>query len=164
MSTRSLVAGLAFIPMACSSLANGATTVHFVEPERYADGGRAYDSARNLAALERHLVKLGDECLNADENLELRVLDVDLAGRGEWWHGPSYELRVMREITWPRIDVEYVWSDAYGGLLGQGWERITDMDYLSRSRFVRSRHSDRLSYEKAMLSDWFDRRFCNEPR
>ena len=166
MSTRSLVVGIGLVAsLAWSLFANAATTVHFVEPEHYADAGeRAYDSTRNLATLERHLVKLGDDCLNANENLELRVLDVDLAGREEWWHGPSYDLRVMREITWPRIEVEYVWSDASGALLGQGRERIADMDYLSHSGYLRSRSSDSLPYEKAMLRDWFDQRFCGDQR
>jgi hypothetical protein len=166
MNTRTLLAGIGFISLLVWSFsALGATTVHFVEPTRYADAGdREYDSTRNLATLQRHLVKLGDACLGADENLELRVLDVDLAGREEWWHGPSYDLRVMRDITWPRIEVEYVWTDAAGALLGQGQERITDMNYLSRSAYVRSRSSDSLPYEKAMLRDWFDRRFCNDRR
>lgn len=162
MNTRTLVAiGLA-TSWAWGFLAQGATTVHFVDPQRYVDAGeREYDSARNLATLERQLVQLGNACLGADETLELRVLDVDLAGREEWWQGPSYDLRVMRDITWPRIELEYVWSDAAGALLGTGRERISDMNYLSRSAYVRSRSSDSLPYEKAMLSEWFDRRFCN---
>lgn len=166
MYTRTLLAGIGFITLlAWSFSALGATTVHFVEPARYVDAGdREYDSTRNLATLERHLVKLGNDCLNANENLELRVLDVDLAGREEWWHGPSYDLRVMREITWPRIEVEYVWSDTSGAQLGQGRERIADMDYMSRSGYLRSRGADSLPYEKAMLRDWFDRRFCRGHR
>jgi hypothetical protein len=166
MNTRTLLAGIGFISLlAWSFSALGATTVHFVEPARYADAGdHEYDSMRNLATLQRHLVKLGDACLGAGENLELRVLDVDLAGREEWWRGPSYDLRVMRDITWPRIEIEYEWSDATGALLGQARERIADMNYLSRSAYVRSRSSNSLPYEKAMLRDWIDSRFCNGPR
>jgi hypothetical protein len=166
MNTRSLFSGIVFILLLVLSFyAFGATAVHFVDAPHFTDAGdREYDSARNLATLRRHLVKLGDACLGTDENLELRVLDVDLAGREEWWHGHSYDLRVMRDITWPRIEVEYVWSDAAGALLGQGRERITDMNYLSRSTYVRFRSSDRLPYEKAMLRDWFERRFCSSHR
>lgn len=166
MNTRSLFSGIVFISLLALSFSSiGATMVHFVNASHFTDAGdREYDSARNLATLQRHLVKLGDACLGTGENLELRVLDVDLAGREEWWHGPSYDLRVMRDITWPRIDVEYVWSDAAGELLGQGRERITDMNYLSRSAYVRFRSSDRLPYERAMLRDWFERRFCSNHR
>jgi len=166
MNMQSFFSGIGFISLlALGFQVSGATTVHFVDMQHFTDAGdREYDSAHNLATLQRHLVKLGEACLGTDENLELRVLDVDLAGREEWWHGPSYDLRVMRDITWPRIEVEYVWSDTAGMLLGQGRERITDMNYLSRSTYVRFRSSDRLPYEKAMLRDWFERRFCSSHR
>lgn len=164
MNTRSLVAAIGlFSSLGWSISVLGATTVQFVEPQHYADiGEHEYDSELNLATLKRHLVKLGNACLAANENLELSVLDVDLAGREEWWQGPAYDLRVMRDITWPRIDIEYVWSDAAGAVLGQGRDRITDMNYLWRGAYVRSRSSDSLPYEKAMLHDWFDKRFCHD--
>lgn len=161
MGMRFLAAGLGlFAALVWAVPAEAAVTVQFVEPQGYTEaGGHGYDSERNLAALERHMVKQGGRCLRNGESLELRVLDVDLAGRQEWWRGAAYDLRVMREITWPRIELEYVWRDAAGALLGQGRERVADMSYLWRSGYVRH-DPDALPYEKAMLGDWFERRFC----
>lgn len=161
MGVRSVAAGLGLLAaLVWGGLADAAVIVQFMAPERYTDAG-AYgrDTERHLAVLERHMVKLGTQCLRKGESLELRVLDVDLAGRQEWWRGPAYDLRVTREITWPRIELEYVWRDAAGAVLGQGRERVADMSYLWRSGYVRH-DSDELPCEKAMLGDWFERRFC----
>ncbi|TVR63973.1 MAG: DUF3016 domain-containing protein [Candidatus Competibacteraceae bacterium] len=98
-------------------------------------------------------------CLADGETLAIEVLDVDLAGRNEWWHRAGHDLRVMRAITWPRLDLRYVWRDATGTVLQEGRERVTDMDYLRRSARVRFATVP-LPDEQAMLRDWFARRFC----
>ena len=69
----------------------------------------------------------------------------------------------MRGVTWPRADLEYLWKDAQGKVLAEQQERVSDMDYLSRSAFVRS-DGDPLVYDKAMLTEWFERRFCPQHR
>lgn len=148
-----LIAALGLLP----AMAQGAVTVRFVEPQSYTDAGRRYSDS-DLAALERHLVSLGD-CLKSGDRVDLSILDVDLAGRKEWWRGPAYDVRVMREITWPRIQLEYAWHDAAGKLVDQRRERVADMNYLWRSAYVRN-DPDVLPYEKAMLRDWFEGRFC----
>ncbi len=146
--------------LAPSTAAHAEVTVAFVQPEHYTDAGNhGYDTERNLRALERHLTEQASRCLSEGETLELRVLDVDLAGRNEWWHRGAHDLRVMRDITWPRIELEYAWRDGAGEALGEGRERVSDQTYLWRSAYVRG-DSDALPYEKAMLRDWVERRFC----
>lgn len=134
--------------------------VEFVAPEHYTDAGTyGEDRALNLRALAQHLEHFGQQCLGEGESLELRVLDVDLAGREEWWHRSGYDLRVMRDITWPRIDLQYLWRDRDGRTLGEARERVADPSYLWRSAYVRS-DTEMLPYEKAMLREWFEKRFC----
>lgn len=162
MGIRSLVAGAGLCIAVTPVLAAGPdVTVQFVEPQRYTDGGESGYGAegRSLRTLERHLKKLGGRCLREGERLELRILDVDLAGRYEWWRSGGYDVRVMRDITWPRLELEYVWRTGDGQVLGQARERVSDMNYLWRSPYVRY-ESESLPYEKAMLGDWFERRFC----
>jgi hypothetical protein len=161
MSIRTLAVGLGALLLSPALPAAG-LTVRFVAPEHYTDAGNyAYDTERTLRTLERHLAKLGDRCLAEGEKLELQVLDIDLAGRREWRRGPGYDLRVMREITWPWLELAYVWRDGAGQVLGEGRERVSDQNYLWRSAYV-SGSSDELPYEKAMLRDWFERRFCRQ--
>lgn len=163
MRTRSLAAALGLllflVPLRPAS---ADVSVEFVNPQRYTDAGDyGTDTDYNLNALRRHLQEQGQRCLAEGETLVLRVLDVDLAGRHEWWHRGNYDLRVMREITWPRIKLHYVWRNADGVVLGEGGEQVSDMSYLWRSAYVRNDNMP-LPYEKAMLRDWFDRRFCRD--
>ena len=163
MKTRSLALQLGLLALLAAGLpARADVSVEFVKPERYADVGRyGADSERNLRALESHFKEQGGRCLQHGESLELKVFDVDLAGRDEWWQRGSYDLRVMRDITWPRLDLSYVRRDANGKILDEGRAQISDMSYLWRSAFVRN-DTDDLPYEKAMLHDWFGQRFCRE--
>lgn len=149
-----LLLALAPIPVAAD------VTVKFVDPGAYTDIGRyGYDVAHNLDTLERHFTHLGKQCLGQGQSLDLRVLDVDLAGRFEWWRRAAYDVRVMNDITWPRVVLTYVWRDDAGQVLGEGRARIIDQSYLWRSAYVRN-SSDELPYEKAMLRDWLGKTFC----
>lgn len=135
-------------------------TVQFVHPERFADAGNyGVRSHRNLESIKRHLLTVGDRCLAAGHTVDIRITDINLAGQHEWWHPGAYDTRIMRDITWPWADLEYRWKDERGKVLAEQRERLSDMNYLSRSAFVRS-DSDPLAYDKAMLSAWFERRFC----
>lgn len=134
--------------------------VRFVEPEHFTDAGEyGFGAERNLAALERHLKTLGKRCLAAEQRLDIQIVDIDLAGQHEWWRTGGRDLRIMSDVTWPRADIRYRWTDAQGEVLADGSERVADMNYLARSNFVRADRSA-LAYDKAMLGDWFERRFC----
>jgi hypothetical protein len=80
------------------------------------------------------------------------VTDVDLAGRFEWWRPYAYDVRILRDITWPRIKLRYALADG-GRTVLSAEEQISDLNYLMNAG-VRS-SSDPLKYEKAMLDDWF---------
>jgi hypothetical protein len=146
-------------PILAHADADAPVAVEIATPERYTDIGTGLDLQRNIATLQRHLKTQGAQCLRDGEKLELRVFNVDLAGRDEWWHRPGQDLRVMRDVTWPRMDMSYVWRDAQGKVLLEGREWIVDMNYLLRTSTRNDR--DPLPYEKAMLHDWFDRTLCH---
>ena len=149
-----LLLALAPIPVAAD------VTVKFVDPEAYTDAGRYGDDvAHNLVTLERHFTELGSQCLGEGQSLDLRVLDVDLAGRVEWWRRTGYDVRVMNDISWPRVVLTYVLRDDAGQVLGEGQARIIDQSYLWRTAYVRN-DTDELPYEKAMLRDWLGQTFC----
>ncbi|ATE62412.1 hypothetical protein CCZ27_01585 [Thauera sinica] len=159
--------GLLLLPAPFASAQSGGqkaarVKVEFVDPQNYTDVGQyGTDSDRNLAALARHLESEGQRCVAEGNTLSLRVLDVDLAGRNEWWKA-GYDLRVMREIDWPRIKLHYVLRDAGGAIASEGDASVDDMNYLSRSAYVRADAIRQLPYERAMLRDWFERQFCRK--
>lgn len=144
--------------------AAAAFQIRFVEPERFTDASldTGYGSdARVLRVIEQHLQGLADRCLDPGQTLEIQVLDIDLAGRQEWWNrAGAYDLRVMREITWPRIDIAYALRRDNADVI-EAREKISDMNYLLNSAYVRG-DSAPLPYERAMLTSWFERKFCSQ--
>lgn len=157
--------------MAFNSLAQTAATpnveVTFDKPEHFRDasldsnGYQRGADAYVMKELSAYLVKLGQRYLPAGQTLRIDIRDIDLAGRYEPWNSYAYDVRFMREITWPTIELNYTLSQP-GKPDQQAQERVSDKMYLSRpGRQVSS--SDRLFAEKAMLDDWFRQRFAPKP-
>jgi len=148
--------------------AAGATRVAVVyaAPERYTDAGRRVaggaEQARVQAALSAHFAWLGARYLAPGRRLTVTVTDIDLAGRLEPWRPQAFDLRVLREITWPRIRLAFRLFDGEREILA-GDDTIADLAYLRATSGYRA--SDPLVYEKRMLERWFRTRFsAGQPR
>lgn len=158
MGTRTMAVAWSLLAALAPGVATAGVTVQFVAPERYTDAGDGYrDSQYTLKTLAAYLQAQGTRCLRPGETLALSVYDVDLAGRMEWWRRGGSDVRVLREISWPRMEVGYVLRDGSGTALREARERVADMNYLLHS--IRA-GTDSLPYEKAMLRGWMERRFC----
>ena len=163
----SLTAGLCAALVAMAPLAAGAAVdVTFEAPEHYRDAGlyRDYGTTADAPALRhlrQHLEELGDEMLPESASLFVTVVDVDLAGRFEWWQGHAYDVRILRDVTWPSISLRYQLKEG-DRVIAEGEETVSDMTYLQTTPAGLSR--DPLRYEKAMLSDWFRARFGDRSR
>ena len=140
-------------------------TVVFVDPEHFTDAAYAHPNGTEeeravvMRDVERHLATLAERGLGAGDALRIEVLDIDLAG----WFGPftwrtGIDLRVLRDITWPRIKLRYTLSRG-DRVLASGEQHLSDLNYLMTVN--RYSGSDRLRYEKAMLDDWFVRRIVS---
>jgi Protein of unknown function (DUF3016) len=154
-----LAAGL--FGVAAHASAAGLSVV-FTQPEKFVDAGYTsslpseQDRAEVLRDIEQHLQQLALLGLPAGDTLEIEVLDVDLAGRVENLRlRTGTEVRIVRDTTFPRITLRYTLRR--GSLvLAEANEELTDLNFL-RSR-TRHLDGDRLRYEKAMLSTWFEQR------
>ncbi|MET0961923.1 MAG: DUF3016 domain-containing protein [Noviherbaspirillum sp.] len=148
--------------LVCAAAAAGGVQVRFIDPQHYTDArldGYGATDERVLRTLERHLQELGGRCLDAGDTLDIQILDIDLAGQQEWWRrSGARNLRVMRDVTWPRIRLAYALRRADGEII-ESRERLSDMNYLWSSAYVRT-DSMELPYERAMLSSWFSQSFC----
>ncbi|OJU26468.1 MAG: hypothetical protein BGN91_01565 [Nitrobacter sp. 62-13] len=128
--------------------------VRFVNPERYTDAG-AFDAggrAATLAAFRAHLERLGARLLTPRQDLTIKILNVDLAGENEPWR--LSDVRIMRDVTPPRITLSYVLAEK-GKPTHSGEETLTDINYQMNPSARLS--SDRYAYEKALLDGWFRR-------
>lgn len=138
----------------------GTAQVTFTAPESYTDAslspGDGKERARNLAGLERHIAQLAVR-LPEGQVLAIEVLDVDLAGRRDPQLS-SYDIRVMRGITPPRIALRFTLS-ANAQVLASGDVTLRDTAYLERS--ASASDTDPLRYEKRMLTEWFRKTFLH---
>jgi hypothetical protein len=145
------------VALLVAPVAQAAVQVAFPSPESYTDASldRQNDSRAREATLRlirEHLERLGQRHLGRDVTLVVEVLDVDLAGEHEPLRARAYNVRVMRDTTWPRIKLRYVLSRGER-VLGQGEETVIDQNYLMHPDAKIS--SDPLRYEKRMLDNWF---------
>ncbi|HUD41523.1 MAG TPA: DUF3016 domain-containing protein [Dokdonella sp.] len=110
-----------------------------------------------LEKLAAHLRHRADQVVPAGERLQVRFTDIKLAGDYEPWHGPRFdEVRIVKDIYPPRIDLHYRLIGSDGATLREGDAKLRDPAFLSRSN---ANDSDSLRYEKRLLDDWLRREF-----
>jgi len=108
-------------------------------------------------SLGEHLQRRADALLPPGEQLEVTIDDIKLAGDFEPWHGPDAEdIRFMKDIYPPRIDLHYRLLDANGQTLREGSTKLRDLSYLQR---VVPNNTDPLRYDKRLLDDWLRKEF-----
>jgi hypothetical protein len=161
MNRRTQTLCLSIALLAMTSSARAEVEVAFTAPEKYVDAGLRREggaSAREVAlrTIREQLVALGERYLAPNQRLKIEVLDIDLAGEIEWWHGP-YEIRYLRDYTWPKIKLRYTLEDS-SQTIRSGEETVSDPSY--QMNFIATRSGDVMPYEKEMLARWFKSRFA----
>jgi len=142
---------------AAAEAAAAKVEVEFVEPENFTDvkdalvateKGRAY----TIEQVRRYLVETAARHVPEGQHLKITVTDIDLAGDYEFWGGGGYaDIRIVKAIYPPRIDLSFVVSDASGAVLKEGARRLHDLAFQMR---IDLRQDDSLRYEKALIDDW----------
>jgi len=142
-----------------AALSAGTLSVNFVDPEKYTDAAyrSPYGNARERAAvtddIRKHFEDLAARNLPDGYALDIDVLDVDLAGQFEPWRSPGYDLRVVRDVTWPRMTLRYTLHQG-DTVVASGEQRIVDQNFNFGVNTYTS--YDPLRYEKAMMDRWFN--------
>lgn len=109
--------------------------------------------------LSEHLRKRADVVLPPGERLEVTVDDIKLAGDYEPWRGPNLQdVRIMKDIYPPRLDLHYRLLGADGAPIREGENKLRDMAYLERT-LPASDTNDPLRYDKRMIDDWLRKEF-----
>ena len=98
----------------------------------------------------------------AGERLLVTITDLDRAGMVEPWHGTGFEdLRIVRDTTPPRIDLDFQLVSAQGAILKEGARRLRDPNFLRRPAFS---NNEPLTFEKNLVDDWLRREFGRTDR
>ena len=132
-------------------------TVDLPHPEQFTDFktscvSRPADARALAMQLARYLKTTAARLLPDGQRMEITVTDIDMAGDIEVWRNPFLcDLRTMKDIYPPRVDLTFRILDAEGTELRTGTRRLVDVGYLDRSR---PSGIDQLRYEKSLLADW----------
>jgi len=142
---------------AAAEAAAAKVEVEFVAPEAFTDvrdalvateKGRAY----TIEEVRRYLVETAARHVPEGQHLKVTVTDIDMAGDYEFWGRAGHsDIRVIKAIYPPSIDLAFVLSDTSGTVLKEGSRRLHDLAFQMR---IDLRDTDRLRYEKALIDDW----------
>jgi len=129
--------------------------VTWTDHEKYRDihpgnEGRKKFHERTFKNLEKHFAKLAEN-LPEGQMLKVNVTDVDLAGDAR--SGGINQLRVVKEIYYPRMNFSYELINTDGSIATSGEIVLKDMNFMMGSNLKYRNKS--LGYEKKMLDDWF---------
>ena len=155
-----IVRSLAFAALLSAGPATAEVRVQYAAPERFTDAENRFGSGQTLrvtlAELTRIFQDLAAPRLRPGEDLDITVRDIDLAGFERPGFTTPTGLRVVTDATPPRIRLAYALRRG-GRIVAQGEDTVTDINFLltANPRFS----SGGLYYERAILRDWFARRF-----
>jgi hypothetical protein len=144
----------ALLLVAAGAASAGTVTVKYQEPEKFMDvPSDEQDRAQVLKEFTEHFQRLGKR-LPANQQLDITVTDIDLAGRVEP-HRRHFidDVRVLRGgADWPSMALTYT-LEQDGKVIASGSEHLKNMMYLEGLNRYAS--GDLLRYEKPMIDDWF---------
>ncbi|ODV12516.1 MAG: hypothetical protein ABT19_11375 [Rhodanobacter sp. SCN 68-63] len=91
--------------------------------------------------------------LPAGQHLDVVITDVDRAGSFEPWRGPRLsEVRIIKDIYPPRINLSFRLLDAQGKVIREGTRTLRDLGFLTSD--TAAARDDSLLYEKRMIDRW----------
>jgi hypothetical protein len=158
-----LMAPLLTVALGLASVASAQddhVTVAIAHPEKFRDFktscvARPVDVEALAAQLQRYLKTTATRRLTEGQRVEITVTNIDMAGDIEVWRNPRFcDLRTMKDVYPPRVDVRFRILDADGKEIRAGTRRLVDVNYLDRSA---PSGVDPLRYEKSLLADWLQR-------
>lgn len=155
------MAGVRAAP-ASSSNSSSRVEVTFENPDKFsdaADGQRGSDFGRegNLAQIKDYIEHRAAKLLPEGQRLSVTITDVDLAGEVEPWRTSSaQDIRFVKEIYPPRIDLSFQLTDANGTVIKEGKRELRDMAFMMKLHLDRS---DPRVHEKGLLDDWIRSEF-----
>lgn len=131
--------------------------VNFDKPEKFADAGssqRGSDFGRdaNLAEFKSHLELRANTYIPEGQKLVVTFTDIDLAGEVEPWRSPQHQdIRIVKDIYTPKIDLSFKLLDAKGAVLKEGARHLSNLNFLME---LYPNRNEPLVYDKALLDTW----------
>jgi hypothetical protein len=127
--------------------------VSYRNPAGFTEMSRSPSERRDwLDDLSRHVARRAVAAVPDGQRLLITITDVERAGRVEPWRGRRWmDVRIVRAITPPRIELNFQRVSAQGAVLEEGARRLTDLAFLEHDHL----HSgDALAHEKNLIDRW----------
>lgn len=152
------VACLALAPvMAWAVTPPNNVSVHYKDPQHFTEARRSFGAHRldaddYLEPLKEYIAQRAARILAPGQRLDIEVIDVVRAGAYEPWRGPRMsDVRIIKDVYPPRIDLDFTLIGADGKVLRKGSRKLRDAAFLSDSSVV---DQDSLRYEKGLIDRW----------
>jgi hypothetical protein len=157
------VAGIAYATEA-SKNADSRVQVSWTKPEDFSEAkqypgtGLGRQSPDEwLDDLADHLRYRAERVLPQGDRLHVTFTNVQRAGTYEPWRGPQWDdVRIIKDIYPPRIDLTFTLTDAGGAVVKEGKRELRDPAFMQRGIL---NETDPLRFEKRMLDDWLRSEF-----
>lgn len=117
---------------------------------RHLQGFQRSDTEKAIERLARWLQRQAERRVPAGQRLEITLRDVDLAGDYEVSGRLGQDVRVIRELYPPRIELDYRLSEADGKVLQQGQADLRDTAFLLSG----VTDDEPLRHEQRLLGNW----------
>ena len=146
--------------------AEGPVQVQWTDPANFTElrhSRNRWEAQRGnwVNTLANHLRTRAARQLPDGQQLAVTITDIKRAGDYEPWQGPRLDdVRIMRNIYPPRINLQFTVTDAQGRVIDQGERKLVDNAYLYGT--TRLSDTDPLRYEKRLLDDWLRRELREE--
>ncbi|WP_329741742.1 DUF3016 domain-containing protein [Dyella sp. A6] len=145
--------------MAATTTTPNTVSVTYDHPENFSEAikERSFAPSREsdtyLKTLRVYMEKRAARILPPGERLDIVVTDIDLAGSFEPWHGiRMQDVRIIRSIYPPRIDLHFRLLGADGKVLREGTRKLRDPGFLDSG--ITTMQNTPLIYEKVMIDRW----------
>jgi hypothetical protein len=146
-----------------SAQADARVEVVYVNPDKFTDAKESQimserDRDGILSLLKEFVVERAEKLVPEDQKLTITISDIDMAGDFEPWRGPQFhDIRIVKEIYPPRINLTYKLTDAGGAVVKEGEKQLRDLSFQMSASPAFS--NDSLRYEKALLDNWLRSEF-----
>ena len=139
--------------------ASSRAVVAFENPEKFTDvkdSQTGSDKGRDYYLKEiRLLVEEEAAGLPEGQKLTITFTDIDLAGDYLPSMPSGEDVRVIKDIYYPRMKFTYTITDASGAVVKEGTENLSDMNFMMNPGILN--RGEPLFHDKAMLRDWLRR-------
>lgn len=134
-------------------------TVNFKDSDKYTDVRETANGSPSqyyLDELGKHLKEEAARRMTAGQKLTVTFTDVDLAG--DILPGSINDIRVIKEIYTPKMNLHFQLLDSAGAVIKEGDRHLTDLNYMQTVTPIIGQNEP-LRYDKSLLTNWVSKEF-----